>query len=100
MVMRATWILTPLLLLSCLAAAPGMTAPVMRVVRTSQPGVSLLQNGSFEAASAGQIVAWQAWQKGYRAAPGEGRGASQAVVCENLTAWWGAGAAQTPRVNL
>jgi hypothetical protein len=71
----------------------------MRVVRSARPGVSLLRNGGFEAARGGVVVGWQPWQNGFHAAPGEGRGGSGAVVCENSTGEGEFGANQTLLLN-
>jgi hypothetical protein len=69
-------------------AAPG----VLRAVKAASPGTALLRNGGFEEAASGKPERWNAAPGGLALAPGEGRGASQALACEatNTTSWTGA----------
>jgi hypothetical protein len=91
--------LTLVFLLACVFAAPGTAAPVMRVVRPSRAAVNRLQNGRFERVQGDRPVGWQAWQRGFRVAPGEGRGNSTALVCENEAGEGEFGAGQTVVLN-
>jgi hypothetical protein len=73
--------------------------PVMRVVKATPAGESLLANGSFEQRSGDQLAGWQAAPKGYRVAAGEGRNGSQALACENASGDGWFGASQTLQIN-
>src|ERR1017187_2164605 len=80
---RLLSVISPALLLAAsLANATG--TPVMRVVRTVSTGTPLLVNGGFEELNQGKPASWNAWQQGYRLAPGEGHLGSQCIVCERL----------------
>ena len=59
------------------------SVPFLRIVKNTSPGESLLHNGDFEQARDAKAAAWSAGPLGYRLAPGEGRGGSTAMVCEN-----------------
>ena len=86
------------LLLACaLSTANG--APAMRVVRAGSNGTQLLVNGGFDDVQQGKPAPWAAWQRGYRLAPGEGRGDSQCVICERKEADGEYGASQTLALN-
>jgi hypothetical protein len=86
-----TLLLLALLLLAPLRAA----APAMRVVTPARPAASLLANGGFEALRLDSPAGWQAWQRGFHVAAGEGRRGSRAVVCENHAREGEFGAQQT-----
>ena len=90
-----------LLLLGWAAATLAADAanPVLRVVKSSAGGASLLRNGDFEQTRDGQGPGWSAAPKGYRAAPGEGRGGSTALRAENPATQGHAGASQTLTLN-
>ena len=90
-----------LLLLGWTAATVAAVAanPVLRVVKSSTGGAALLRNGSFEQAQDGKCADWSAAPKGYRAAPGEGRGGSIALRAENSSSQGHAGASQTLTLN-
>src|SRR5439155_20157476 len=87
------------------SGARGMAAPVMRVARSARAGAGrndrkgLVRNGGFEGTTGDPIVGWQAWGSGFRPAPGEGRGGSRAVVCENSSGKGEFGASQTVTLN-
>ena len=59
----------------------------------------MLRNGDFEQTREGQCPGWSAAPKGYRAAPGEGRGSSTALRAENPASQGHAGASQTLTLN-
>jgi hypothetical protein len=84
-----------------LAAAPGVHAgePVLRVVRAAQAGRLLLQNGDFEQATDGKLAGWRAAPHGYTLAAGQGRGGSQALLCDNVVESDWSGASQTLVLN-
>ena len=86
-----------LLLTATLATATG--TPAMRVVRTGHTGTPLLVNGGFEELQEDRPTSWLAWQQGFRAAPGEGRGGSRCVVCERREGEGEFGASQTLTLN-
>jgi len=85
------------LLLSIFAASAS--PPALRVVKTAQPGASVLRNGGFEEWRGSEVVEWRAWQKGFRVAAGEGRGGSRAIVCERREGDGEFGASQTLALN-
>src|SRR5688500_12623272 len=74
-------------------------APVLQVIKTNQPGLSLLRNGSFEEVQNGTMGSWQVFHKGFRSAPGEGRNGSYAIVCENRASEGEYGASQVLSLN-
>ena len=86
-----------LLVLCALTSVYG--TPAMRVVRAGSSGVQLLVNGGFDDQKQGKPAPWGAWQQGFRLAPGEGRSASQCVVCERQEADGECGASQTLELN-
>ena len=85
------------LVLCALTSAYG--TPAMRVVKAGSSGVQLLVNGSFDEQQQRKPGPWVAWQQGYRFTPGEGRSASQCVVCERQEADGEHGASQTLALN-
>src|SRR5262245_8144653 len=91
--------MTPTLLALFLGIGMNGAAPVMRVVKSDSPAPNLLRNGGFEQARAGGVTDWQAWQKGFHPATGQGRNGSQAIVCENLSRDGEYGASQTLILN-
>src|SRR5258708_30794156 len=80
-----------------LFACPGLWAdePVLRVVKTEQPGLNLLQNGDFERGANGQLAGWSAARDGGIVAAAQGRNGSQALLCANPSETQWSGASQT-----
>ncbi len=72
---------------------------VLHVVGGADGGTNLLRNGDFELGQPATLPAWQAAPDGFRVAPGEGRGGSQALACEAPTETGWRGASQTVALN-
>ena len=85
------------LLAATLSAAAGQ--PVLRVIKPSDPGTPLLQNGDFETLRDARPAHWAGWQNGFRTAPGEGRAGSSCVVCERQEGGGEFGAGQSLALN-
>jgi hypothetical protein len=81
------------------AALSGNAAPALRVVKRTDSGTPLLQNGGFEDVRERQPTHWRGWQQGFRLASGEGREGSNAVVCERREGEGEFGASQTLALN-
>ncbi len=97
MLRRNAILLGTSLLLTCLSAS--IAAPLLRVLRDTRTGEPLLANGGFEQTRDTTAVGWQASQKGYRLAPGEGRAGSAAMTCEDPAGDGWFGGAQTLTLN-
>jgi hypothetical protein len=82
-----------------LLASGVRAAPVLRVVRTTPTGPSLLSNGSFEQLSEGQAADWHAAPQGFRVTEGAGREGSRALLGETKEASHWSGASQTITLN-
>lgn len=61
--------------------AVSQVEPALRVLRSSDAGVSLLANGDFEDPQGKEPAVWRGWHQGFDWAPGQGRNGSQAVSC-------------------
>ncbi|MFD0713365.1 hypothetical protein [Paenibacillus sp. GCM10027626] len=59
----------------------------------------LLHNNGFEAVASSEIAGWGAWQNGYVAAPGEGRGGSMAAKVVNTSGSGAYGLYQSVALN-
>lgn len=70
-------------------------APVLRVMQGAQAGTPRLVNGDFETVANNVPASWQPFGKGFRLAPGAGRGGRHAIVCENSAGQGAYGAMQT-----
>jgi hypothetical protein len=77
----------------------GASDPVLRVVRASQPGASLLRNGGFEDLREGRPAGWSSAPQGCTAAAGQGRDGSKALLCDNPSGKGWYGASQTLTLN-
>ncbi len=84
-------------MLSIPIGAPS--APVMRVVKSTQPGATLLHNGDFEQLGDGKPAGWNPAPKGCQLAAGEGRNGSRALVGQNTAGDAWSGASQTLALN-
>ncbi len=73
--------------------------PVLRVVKTAQPALNLLQNGEFERAADGKFAGWTVARDGCIVAGAQGRNGSQALLCDNATETLWSGASQTLVLN-
>jgi hypothetical protein len=84
-----------------LLTAPGLRAdePVLRTVKTAQPGENLLKNDEFELGAGNKLAGWSAARDGFIVAQGQGRNGSQAMLCDNATETTWAGASQTLVLN-
>ncbi len=77
------------------AAPKAAAAPLMRVLRAESPNADLLSNGNFEQAFGAGLPGWHAAPQRFVLAPGQGRGGSQSIRCENQNEGDWTGASQT-----
>ncbi len=87
------------LFIAMLAYPPSQAEPVLRVARSGEGAANLLLNAGFELTQDDRFTGWQRAPQGWRIAPGEGRGGSQALaVAATDDAGW-LGASQTLVLN-